>query len=633
MRTLFGLVVSGTLAFALCGCGTPEAEFSWSEDTQDLMPAAEKAVKEYTTARFGTPANMVGWQRLPIAFGGVPGRVVDVYTELHANPKTGEEEEYVVGFSADFLTHAMLAKYDVNLDNRLGFWELPFDLQQEVTAEKFQAADADGDGFLTPAEVGKLRVRSEMWVNETVSLINADNAEELVGKELLFPNGTFQYREGEEEQYKVKVTAIDAETGRIDIAPYIAYQTEDSEPVDLVFQDIIIDFGRTMRTGRHLYMRHCMHCHGVTGDGNGPTAEYLNPRPRDYRDGVFKFVSTRRDIVGGRANRDDLDRILRHGIPGTYMPSFSMLTDQEVTDIIEYVRWLAMRGQYEQSMNVVLIDFANKTLAEEVKRKVANYEAALKAYEEEGTGKKPEVVSESTIRSEKQKELKDFLAEDLREDMEEEVDLFLETWHDSEVYNNIVYPKVSKPPSTPDSIARGRQLYLGKCAVCHGAMAEGNGENTRGYQKDPEGNEYPEPGFFDIWGHPIEPRNLTLGIYRGGRRPLDIYRRISQGIPGTPMQAFNAAFTDEQMWDLVDYVMSIPIDGAVPSGPNENVISLQAASELPPNETGEGKPKAPKVDEQVQPEGQTADAEQPAEKKPAVAEQPGGKDSAPENEE
>jgi len=32
------------------------------------------------------------------------------------------------------------------------------------------------------------------------------------------------------------------------------------------------------------------------------------------------------------------------------------------------------------------------------------------------------------------------------------------------------------------------------------------------------------------------------------------------------MQAFNSAFSDEQIWDLVDYVMSIPIDGPVPEG-------------------------------------------------------------------
>ena len=41
-----------------------------------------------------------------------------------------------------------------------------------------------------------------------------------------------------------------------------------------------------------LYRQHCAHCHGITGDGAGPTAAFLNPYPRDYRAGKFKFRST-----------------------------------------------------------------------------------------------------------------------------------------------------------------------------------------------------------------------------------------------------------------------------------------------------------------------------------------------------
>ena len=49
-----------------------------------------------------------------------------------------------------------------------------------------------------------------------------------------------------------------------------------------------------------LYRRHCGHCHGTTGDGLGPTALLLNPYPRDYRQGKFKFKSTERR---GQADR------------------------------------------------------------------------------------------------------------------------------------------------------------------------------------------------------------------------------------------------------------------------------------------------------------------------------------------
>ncbi len=43
--------------------------------------------------------------------------------------------------------------------------------------------------------------------------------------------------------------------------------------------------------GSRLYRIHCLHCHGVTGDGRGPTGRWVNPHPRDYRQGKFKFMS------------------------------------------------------------------------------------------------------------------------------------------------------------------------------------------------------------------------------------------------------------------------------------------------------------------------------------------------------
>ncbi len=51
---------------------------------------------------------------------------------------------------------------------------------------------------------------------------------------------------------------------------------------------------RSDEKGTHLglFREHCAHCHGVTGDGAGPTAAFLNPYPRDYRRGIYKFKST-----------------------------------------------------------------------------------------------------------------------------------------------------------------------------------------------------------------------------------------------------------------------------------------------------------------------------------------------------
>ena len=71
---------------------------------------------------------------------------------------------------------------------------------------------------------------------------------------------------------------------------------------------------------------------------------------------------------------------------------------------------------------------------------------------------------------------------------------------------------------------------------------------------------YSNRGLHDIWGNQLPPRDLHRGIYRGGRRPIDIYRRIVVGIKGTPMPGTANKLQPEQVWDLVNYVLSIPTE-------------------------------------------------------------------------
>lgn len=83
---------------------------------------------------------------------------------------------------------------------------------------------------------------------------------------------------------------------------------------------------------------------------------------------------------------------------------------------------------------------------------------------------------------------------------------------------------------------------------------------TEDFQENEQTKElYPEPGLFDVWGNPIQPRNLTKGLYRGGRRPVDLYRRFYGGIGPSKMPNF--ATTDpELLWDTVNYVLHIPFE-------------------------------------------------------------------------
>ncbi len=100
-----------------------------------------------------------------------------------------------------------------------------------------------------------------------------------------------------------------------------------------------------LKLGQQVYEKHCQPCHGVSGDGAGPAAEYLSPRPRDYRRGIFKFTST---PYGGKPRRDDLIKTIQRGIPGTSMPSFRRLPKRELEAVVDYVLSLTHRGELEQ---------------------------------------------------------------------------------------------------------------------------------------------------------------------------------------------------------------------------------------------------------------------------------------------
>jgi mono/diheme cytochrome c family protein len=45
-----------------------------------------------------------------------------------------------------------------------------------------------------------------------------------------------------------------------------------------------------------LFKMYCANCHGDKGDGQGPLGKTLNPPPRDFTKGDFKFGGTDEDI-------------------------------------------------------------------------------------------------------------------------------------------------------------------------------------------------------------------------------------------------------------------------------------------------------------------------------------------------
>ena len=261
-----------------------------------------------------------------------------------------------------------------------------------------------------------------------------------------------------------------------------------------------------------LFRLHCAHCHGVSGDGMGPTARFLNPYPRDYRKGLFKFTSTQGATTP--PTMGDLKRTLRQGIPGTAMPSFILLSQAEIDALVEYVKYLALRGQVETLLFATMDD--------------------------EGEDFELQVALDDTLK------------------------IFVGMWDRAE--GRVMTPAPHEMPTgkaLDDSIAAGEKLYLdqkrAKCSGCHGPQALGDGQvqldDWNEKKKD-------QPELYSLPLQQLNPRNLRLGIYRGGRRPVDLYRRIFIGIKGAKMPAAGGTLKTEEIWQLVDYVRSLPYQGA-----------------------------------------------------------------------
>jgi len=91
--------------------------------------------------------------------------------------------------------------------------------------------------------------------------------------------------------------------------------------------------------GEKIYQQQCAACHGVDGQGNGEAAYLLYPKPRNLVNARYRLVST----WDGVPTDQDLFNTISRGMPGSSMPSWAHLPEEERWALVHYVKSLAAK--------------------------------------------------------------------------------------------------------------------------------------------------------------------------------------------------------------------------------------------------------------------------------------------------
>ena len=89
--------------------------------------------------------------------------------------------------------------------------------------------------------------------------------------------------------------------------------------------------------GKDLFAKNCASCHGVQGKGDGEAAYLLVPKPRDLTRSSFRLISTENQI----ARVEDIFAVITRGMPGSSMPPWDRLPEEERWALAHFTKSLA----------------------------------------------------------------------------------------------------------------------------------------------------------------------------------------------------------------------------------------------------------------------------------------------------
>ena len=124
-----------------------------------------------------------------------------------------------------------------------------------------------------------------------------------------------------------------------------------------------------IEAGKKIYFRKCVWCHGVDGAGDGPAADRLWPRPRNFNQGTFKIRHTASgelplfDPGKPVTGQNDLFDTVTHGLPGSAMPPWDgILTEQQRLQVLSFVTTQLIKDRKfdDKTEPFTVLDIGNK---------------------------------------------------------------------------------------------------------------------------------------------------------------------------------------------------------------------------------------------------------------------------------
>lgn len=149
-----------------------------------------------------------------------------------------------------------------------------------------------------------------------------------------------------------------------------------------------------IEAGKRVYFTKCVWCHGVDGAGDGPGADRLWPRPRNFNQGTFKIRHTASgelplfDAKKPVPGQNDLFETVTHGLPGSAMPPWEgILTEEQRLQVLSFVTTQLVKDrkftdkQSETQSILQLADLKPKPATDESKKRGAELVVEKKCVE------------------------------------------------------------------------------------------------------------------------------------------------------------------------------------------------------------------------------------------------------------